>query len=102
VLKRVHFQVQKRNQKMKKIIDELQQALAKAVIGRTQQELFVELKKHNCSRVGMMIIDSAIKRMPLEHLDNTLLLTKEQFQLQLQYATLSLENIINSSKNQEK
>ena len=44
---------------------------------KTSIEFFIYLRELNCSRVELMIVDSAIKNMPMENLVNTLLLTQE-------------------------
>jgi len=75
--------------------NKLKEVLKKAAIGKTPQELFVELIKVDCPRVALMIIDSAIKNMSLDKLEDTLLLTPEQYNIQIQNAIQALELIIN-------
>lgn len=70
--------------------------LTKALTTRSQQELFNELRAVNCPRVALMIIDSAIKGMPLDTLHDTLLIRSDRYDLELQNATTALNLVLNN------
>lgn len=52
--------------------------------------VFKKLKKYNVSRTELMIVDSAMKDMPLENLHKTLILPKNGYETMLQNLTFKL------------
>jgi len=56
-------------------------------------DFFIKLRTQNYSRLELMIIDSAIKKMLLENLHNTLLLTEEKYNIILDKISDKLSNI---------
>lgn len=81
---------------MTKIVNDFKDIVAKISIGRTSQQVFLELRNQGASRVGVMLVDSAMKSMPIEPLKNTLLLRNEKFQEELQNTTKLLQKIFDS------
>lgn len=55
--------------------------------------VFKKLQQINLSRTEMMIVDSAIKNMPLDNLDKTLLLSSKSYDKTLQYLTFKLNEL---------
>ena len=58
--------------------------------GQDSITVFRKLKRINLSRVELMIIDSAVKGMPLNNLDKTLLLPQHGYDTMLQNLTFKL------------
>ena len=56
-------------------------------------EFFLFLKKQSYTRLEMMIIDSVIKKMPLENLHNTLLLTQSDYTELIKSLTKKLKSL---------
>ena len=53
--------------------------LDKSKAFKSPVEFFLKLRDKDFSRLELMILDSAIKNMPLERLYNTLLLSEESY-----------------------
>lgn len=64
--------------------------------------LIPQLKKHGLDRVQLMILDSAIKGMPLENIWKTLLILEHKYYEMLKDATDKIYNVIKQLKENNK
>lgn len=72
------------------VIREFKSMVNEFAEGVDPRAVFKKLQTINLSRVELMIMDSAIKSMPLEHLNKTLLLSEKDYDIMLQNLTFKL------------
>lgn len=66
--------------KSKKLVDNIIELVDIKSRGfKSPVDFFNKLREYDYSRLELMIIDSAIKKMPMGRLHNTLLLSEEKF-----------------------
>ena len=75
------------------VIKEFQAMIDMVAKGVNPLAILTKLKGYSLNRVELMIIDSAIKGMPLEHLDQTLLLPEKGYDHLLQNLTFKLAEV---------
>lgn len=63
-------------QKLKELIKLVESKMS----GKSPIDFFLKLREGDFSRLELMILDSAVKKMPMENLYNTLLLPKSTYQ----------------------
>lgn len=76
-----------------KIVQNFKKQLDRVTKKKTPQEIFLKLKAYHLSRVELMIVDSGIKKLPIEHIPETLLLRQEMFHEMLQNITEILKKV---------
>lgn len=62
--------------------------------------IFKKLKKYNLSRIELMIVDSAIKDMPLENLYKTLLISESDYNEMIKNLTFKLIDLYHNESQQ--
>lgn len=82
-----------------KTVQKFRKEIDKILKNYTPQEIFRDIRPLNLSRTQLMILDSAIKKMPMEHIPETLLLRHEVFYSMLQNLTLALKTLPKRPKN---
>lgn len=63
-------------QKLKELVKLVESKMS----GKSPIDFFLKLREGDFSRLELMILDSAVKKMPMENLYNTLLLPKSTYQ----------------------
>lgn len=75
-----------------KTIQNFKKEIKRILKKKTPQEVFLKIKEStNLTRVDLMIIDSGIKNLPVEHIPETLLIRQEVFHEMLQNITTTLK-----------
>lgn len=82
---------------MNNIIDCFKKTLNECSKKYSYQELILKFGEEGASRLEIMLVDSALKRMPIHSLKDTLLLLPSKFNEVLRSATYKL-SILNDNK----
>lgn len=75
------------------LFNALRNAVELVSLGKTVIELMTILRDESFSKIELMIIDSVIKKMPLENLWNTLILNKDEYLYIIEDIIIKLLNV---------
>jgi len=83
------------------VIKEFQSMVSEVSKGINPLAVFRKLQQYNLSKVELMIIDSAIKGMPLENLYETLILSADGYNTILQNLTFKLVEVYQAEAKEQ-
>lgn len=83
------------------LFEAFNQAIEHISKNKTAQGLFAQLRQAGFNKMELMVIDSGVKKMPLDDLWRTLLLSRREYLRLLEGATVKLVNLVYSETPKE-